>query len=29
MKVCSNLFKPYEKGSEGQFGLGMSIVQKR
>ena len=22
------MFKPYEKGSKGQFGLGMSIVQK-
>ncbi len=27
-KYVQNLFKPYEKGSEGQFGLGMSIVQK-
>lgn len=24
----NNLFKPYEKGSKGEFGLGMSIVQK-
>ena len=24
----NNIFKPYEKGSKGQFGLGMSIVQK-
>ncbi len=23
-----NLFKPYEKGSDGQFGLGLSIVQR-
>ena len=27
-KYIENLFKPYEKGTEGQFGLGMSIVQK-
>lgn len=27
-KFVQNLFKPYEKGSKGQFGLGMSIVQK-
>ncbi len=27
-KYVENLFRPYEKGSEGQFGLGMSIVQK-
>lgn len=27
-KYISNLFKPYEKGTKGQFGLGMSIVQK-
>lgn len=27
-KYVQNLFKPYEKGTEGQFGLGMSIVQK-
>lgn len=27
-KYVKNLFRPYEKGSEGQFGLGMSIVQK-
>ena len=27
-KFIESAFKPYEKGSEGQFGLGMSIVQK-
>ena len=27
-KFIKKSFKPYEKGSEGQFGLGMSIVQK-
>lgn len=27
-KYLTNLFKPYEKGTKGQFGLGMSIVQK-
>lgn len=27
-KFIERAFKPYEKGSEGQFGLGMSIVQK-
>ena len=27
-KFINNQFKPYEKGSNGQFGLGMSIVQK-
>ena len=27
-KFIGNAFKPYEKGSKGQFGLGMSIVQK-
>lgn len=27
-KYITNLFKPYEKGTKGQFGLGMSIVQK-
>lgn len=27
-KFIDDLFKPYEKGSKGQFGLGMSIVQK-
>ena len=27
-KFIEELFKPYEKGSKGQFGLGMSIVQK-
>lgn len=27
-KYISALFKPYEKGTKGQFGLGMSIVQK-
>ncbi len=27
-KFIKDLFKPYEKGSSGQFGLGMSIVQK-
>lgn len=27
-KYIESLFKPYEKGSKGQFGLGMSIVQK-
>lgn len=27
-KYIENLFKPYEKGTKGQFGLGMSIVQK-
>ncbi|MBU1142656.1 MAG: HAMP domain-containing histidine kinase [Firmicutes bacterium] len=27
-KFIEQLFKPYEKGSNGQFGLGMSIVQK-
>lgn len=27
-KYIETLFKPYEKGSKGQFGLGMSIVQK-
>lgn len=27
-KYIQNLFKPYEKGTKGQFGLGMSIVQK-
>ena len=27
-KFINNVFKPYEKGSKGQFGLGMSIVQK-
>ncbi len=27
-KYLNNLFKPYEKGTKGQFGLGMSIVQK-
>lgn len=27
-KFIEQLFKPYEKGSKGQFGLGMSIVQK-
>ena len=27
-KFIDNVFKPYEKGSKGQFGLGMSIVQK-
>lgn len=27
-KYINELFKPYEKGSKGQFGLGMSIVQK-
>ena len=27
-KFIDSAFKPYEKGSKGQFGLGMSIVQK-
>lgn len=27
-KYIEELFKPYEKGTRGQFGLGMSIVQK-
>ena len=27
-KFVDSAFKPYEKGSQGQFGLGMSIVQK-
>ncbi len=27
-KFINDIFKPYEKGSKGQFGLGMSIVQK-
>jgi two-component system sensor histidine kinase CssS len=27
-KFIDSVFKPYEKGSNGQFGLGMSIVQK-
>ncbi|MGL4949569.1 MAG: sensor histidine kinase [Anaeroplasmataceae bacterium] len=27
-KFTNGLFKPYEKGSKGQFGLGMSIVKK-
>ena len=27
-QFVNNSFKPYEKGSKGQFGLGMSIVQK-
>jgi len=27
-KFTESAFKPYEKGSKGQFGLGMSIVQK-
>ena len=27
-KFIEQLFRPYEKGSNGQFGLGMSIVQK-
>lgn len=27
-KYIDELFKPYEKGTKGQFGLGMSIVQK-
>ena len=27
-KFIEQLFKPYEKGEKGQFGLGMSIVQK-
>ena len=27
-KFIDSTFKPYEKGSKGQFGLGMSIVQK-
>jgi two-component system sensor histidine kinase CssS len=27
-KFIGNQFKPYEKGSKGQFGLGMSIVEK-
>ena len=27
-KFIEHMFKPYEKGSKGQFGLGMSIVQK-
>lgn len=27
-KFIEQLFKPYEKGNQGQFGLGMSIVQK-
>ena len=27
-KFIDKAFKPYEKGSKGQFGLGMSIVQK-
>ncbi|MBR6072091.1 MAG: HAMP domain-containing histidine kinase [Acholeplasmatales bacterium] len=27
-QFINNVFKPYEKGSKGQFGLGMSIVQK-
>ena len=27
-KFINNQFKPYEKGSNGEFGLGMSIVQK-
>ncbi len=27
-KFIDQLFKPYEKGQKGQFGLGMSIVQK-
>lgn len=27
-KFIDELFKPYEKGQKGQFGLGMSIVQK-
>lgn len=26
--LLDNMFKPYEKGSKGQFGLGMSIVKK-
>ena len=27
-KFSNSIFKPYEKGSNGQFGLGMSIVMK-
>ena len=27
-QFVNNVFKPYEKGSKGEFGLGMSIVQK-
>ena len=27
-KFLNSKFKPYEKGSKGEFGLGMSIVQK-
>ena len=27
-KFIKNSFKPYEKGSQGEFGLGMSIVKK-
>ena len=27
-KFLDNIFKPYEKGSKGEFGLGMSIVKK-
>ena len=27
-QFINQTFKPYEKGSKGQFGLGMSIVQK-
>ena len=27
-KFLDNVFKPYEKGSKGEFGLGMSIVKK-
>ena len=27
-QFLNNVFKPYEKGSKGEFGLGMSIVKK-
>lgn len=27
-QFIKNSFKPYEKGSKGEFGLGMSIVKK-
>ena len=27
-QFLNSIFKPYEKGSKGQFGLGMSIVKK-
>ena len=27
-EFIETVFKPYEKGSNGQFGLGLSIVQK-